>query len=119
MSDKPEKDLSDENVIYTETGQEFTVGEIKHSKRIQKSATPKGTFDWYIKWFGSTLLIMAVAMRSSNIPELHIWDMILSMVGIACWGTVGFIWKDRALVVLNSVMFVMLVSGTLEAIFGS
>ena len=31
----------DNVIIETDKGQEFTVGEIKHSARVQKSATPK------------------------------------------------------------------------------
>ena len=38
----------DNVVIETDTGQEFTVGEIKHSNRIVKSATPKQDLGWFV-----------------------------------------------------------------------
>ena len=39
--------------IVTDDGKEYSVDEIVHSTRIQKSATPKGTIDWYLKWIAS------------------------------------------------------------------
>lgn len=111
-------ELPEDEVIVTQRGEEFTVGEIKNSKRIQKSATPKGTLDWYIKWFASALLILAVAFRSAvdTHPELHIYDMVFSFLGILGWLSVGIMWKDRALIILNSVMGFMLISGILKTI---
>ena len=35
-----------DTVIKTDKGQEYSVGEIQHSKRILKSATPKGDLSW-------------------------------------------------------------------------
>ena len=35
--------------------QKFDPEEVKNSKRIFKSATPKGGLDWYIKWFATIL----------------------------------------------------------------
>jgi len=32
---------------------EYSQEEIKNSKRIFKSATPKYTLDWYVKWTAS------------------------------------------------------------------
>lgn len=111
-------DIQDNEKIITDTGQEFSLEEIRHSKRIQKSATPKGTLDWYIKWAASVCLIVAAAFRSAGIPDLHVYDMILSFCGILGWATVGFIWKDRALVILNAVMGAMLFSGLIKIWFG-
>ena len=37
--------------------------ELKHSKRWFKSATPKYTPDWYIKWVSSIFILVAMSMR--------------------------------------------------------
>ena len=38
----PQPAPTPDTVIKTDKGQEYSVGEIQHSKRILKSATPKG-----------------------------------------------------------------------------
>ena len=55
-----------DTVIKTDKGQEFSVGEIQHSKRIVKSATPKGDLSWYVKWIGSMFILLAVMMRAQD-----------------------------------------------------
>ena len=98
---------------------EFSKEELEKSKRIQKSQTPKGTVDWYIKWISSIAVLFAVAIRSSNVPELHMYDVFLSWVGAVGWFVVGFMWKDRALVLLNGVIGIMLFGSLLRTIFGA
>jgi len=95
----------DDVVIETAKGQEFTVGEIKHSGRIQKSATPKQDLSWYIKWTASTFILASMSMR--GIEGLQMYDLILSLVGVAGWMWVGFLWKDRALILLNGVSIIL------------
>lgn len=89
----------DDVVIETDKGNEFTVGEIKHSNRIVKSATPKYTPDWYLKWFSSIFVLAAMSMR--GVEGLQLYDLALSIVGITGWLGVSFLWKDRALIILN------------------
>ena len=79
----------------------FTQEELKNSKRIQKSATPKYTIDWYVKWIASVFILAALSMR--GLEGLQIYDLILSCIGIALWLWVSIVWKDRALVMLNGV----------------
>lgn len=88
--------------------------EIEKSDRVAKSATPKYTLDWYVKWFASILLILAVSFRASGIPSLHIWDMILSLCGVILWGWVGFIWRDRSIMLLNGGVTIILFIGLLQ-----
>jgi hypothetical protein len=111
-------ELDPSEVITNEaTGQEFAVAELENSNRIIKSVTPKYTTDWYIKWVGSLIVLLAVTMRSTGIPELMIWDVALSWVGAVCWAVVGFMWKDRAVLLLNTVLGLMLFTGLLREIF--
>ena len=79
----------------------FTQEELENSKRIQKSATPKYTVDWYVKWIASVFILAALSMR--GLEGLQVWDLGLSIIGIALWLWVSIVWKDRALVMLNGV----------------
>lgn len=95
----------DNVVIETDKGQEFTVGEIKHSNRIVKSATPKQDLSWYIKWISSFFILASMSMR--GVEGLQMYDLILSLIGVAGWMWVGFLWKDRALILLNGVGIIL------------
>jgi ABC-type siderophore export system fused ATPase/permease subunit len=102
---KPHSEKLDDVIIETAKGQEFTVGEIKHSNRIQKSATPKQDLSWYIKWTASLFILGSMSIR--GIPELAMFDIMLSLIGVAGWMWVGFLWKDRALILLNGVGIIL------------
>lgn len=113
--------LPEQTVIVTDQGKEITVGEVKHSNRIIKSKTPKGDLSWWIKWTSSIIVLFAITIRSANIPTvelagvpLQLWDMTLSWLGAIGWFVVGFMWKDRALILLNGVIGVLLFSGILR-----
>ena len=85
----------------------FTPDEIKNSKRIQKSATPKYTLDWYVKWVASVFVLAGMSMR--GIDGLQLYDLSVSLVGIALWLWVSVLWKDRALILLNSAGLLFLI----------
>jgi hypothetical protein len=107
-----------EEVILSDEGKEYSIDEIKHSTRIIKSATPKGTLYWHLKWIASIWLLVAISLRSTGVPELQVYDMLLSFAGTALWAVVGFMWKDRALIMINSIAAVMLLGGLIGKIFG-
>lgn len=90
----------------------FTKEELENSKRIFKSATPKYTADWYIKWVSSIIVLMAMSIR--GVPELIMYDLYLSVVGIFGWLLVSIIWKDRALILLNSFGLLFLLRNLVE-----
>jgi len=90
----------------------ITPEELKHSKRIQKSATPKYTLDWYIKWIASILILSAMSMR--GVVGLEMWDLAISCIGVALWLWVSILWKDRALVLLNGVGLLFLLRNLIE-----
>jgi len=96
------------------TALKFDEQELKNSKRIFKSATPKYTLDWYIKWISSVILLCAMMVRSN--PELTIIDQSLSFVGCIGWLFVALIWKDRALIILNAVAIMILGTGIINTI---
>ena len=72
----------------------FSKEEIENSKRIFKSATPKYTVDWYLKWVASIFVLVAMSYRGINSDI----DLYLSIVGIGLWLIVSIIWNDRALI---------------------
>ena len=84
----------------------FTQEELENSKRIQKSATPKYTVDWYVKWIASIFILAALSMR--GLEGLQIYDLVCSIIGIGLWLWVSIVWKDRALVMLNGVWLLFL-----------
>ena len=61
----------------------FTQEELENSKRIQKSATPKYTVDWYVKWIASIFILAALSMR--GLEGLQIYDLVCSIIGIWLW----------------------------------
>ena len=79
----------------------FHPEELKNSKRIFKSATPKQDLSWYIKWVASCFILASMSMR--GIEGLQLIDLVLSLIGVTGWMIVGFLWRDRALMLLNGV----------------
>ena len=84
----------------------FDPKEIKNSKRIFKSATPKYTLDWYIKWIASVFILTAMAIR--GVEEYIFYGVFFSLIGVSLWTIVSIIWNDRALLLLNGIGFALL-----------
>ena len=94
------------------TKQKFDSKELLNSKRIFKSATPKGDISWYIKWTGSILILLAMSMRGAE--GMVYTDLILSVAGVTAWLVVGLMWKDRALIILNAVGLSLLMNNLIN-----
>ena len=86
--------------------------ELKNSDRIFKSATPKYTIDWYVKWFASAFVLAAMSLR--GVEGFQLYDLILSIIGISGWVVVSVLWKDRALIMLNGVGLLFLLRNLIE-----
>ena len=95
--------------------QQFDPKELKNSKRIFKSATPKYTIDWYVKWVASILILAAMSIR--GLEGLQLWDLGLSILGISGWVFVSIAWKDRALIALNIVGLLFLLRNFFELVY--
>ena len=93
--------------------QEFDKKELANSNRIFKSATPKYTIDWGIKWTASFFILISMSMR--GIEGLQFLDLCFSLIGVTGWLIVGVLWKDRALILLNGVGVALL----LRTLFGT
>lgn len=83
------------------TKNQFTKKELENSKRIFKSATPKYTPDWYVKWVASIFILAAMSLR--GVDGFVLYDLWASVIGVSLWLVVSILWKDRALVLLNGV----------------
>ena len=88
--------------------------EIAGSKRWYKSATPKLTLDWWIKWTASLTLLSAMILRGAQVMPFV--DLCLSFAGCAGWVVVSIMWKDRALILLNGVGLLFLLRNLFEVL---
>ena len=60
--------------------------------------TPSQGLSWYLKWAGTFCILFGAACTAWNIIPLN---LILSTLGGALWLTVGILWSDRSLILLN------------------
>lgn len=81
------------------------------------SITPKYDVTWYVKWTASIIVLIGITIRASGVTELQWLDIVCSWIGAVGWFFVGFKWNDRALMVLNGVIGVILFAGILRVIF--
>ena len=108
--------INDDIVLTTPKGKSITVGEIRNSNRISKSSTPKHDLSWYIKWIASAFILASMTMRGKE--ALVDYDITLSLIGVTGWFIVGFLWNDRALILLNGAGILFFVSTILTKMFG-
>lgn len=92
----------------------FADEELAKSSRIFKSATPKQSLDWYVKWVASVFVLAAMSIR--GIEGYGTIDLMLSSTGILLWLWVSILWHDRALIILNGVGFLFLIRNLIEQI---
>jgi hypothetical protein len=86
--------------------------ELRNSKRIFKSATPKYTTDWYVKWVASVFVLAAMSIR--GLEGLTIYDLGLSLIGVSLWLIVSILWNDRALIILNGAGLLFLLKNFIQ-----
>lgn len=82
------------------------------------SVTPKYDVTWYVKWIASFIVLIGITVRASGLTE-YLWiDVLCSWIGAVGWFFVGFKWNDRALMLLNGVIGVILFAGLLRIFLG-
>ena len=86
-----------------------------NSTRVFKKITPKFDLSWYVKWVASVLILLAVCFRAAG--GYHIFDLYFSFVGTLGWLWVGYLWHDRALILLNGALATLLFSGIITEWF--
>ena len=70
---------------------------------------------WCIKWAATLFIILGVVFRAAG-PQYQLYDIVAGLIGTILWTYVGLAWRDRAIIILNSVMNVILLIGLLKAI---
>lgn len=81
------------------------------------SVTPKYDITWYVKWTASIIVLIGITIRASGVTQLQWLDIVCSWLGAVGWFYVGFKWNDRALMVLNAVIGIILFAGILRVLF--
>ena len=76
--------------------------------------TKHNPLDWYVKWFASLLLIIGMMLRTTQ--QYPFIDITLSMLGAFGWLIVGVMWKDRSLIILNTVATTILLYGFIKGL---
>jgi hypothetical protein len=64
----------------------------------------------FIKWIGTLCIILAAFSRSAN---YHTFDMVLSIIGASIWAYAAVRVKDKALLVVNVFILIILIFGIL------
>ena len=81
------------------------------------SITPKYDVTWYVKWTASIIVLIGITIRASGVTQLQWLDIVCSWLGAVGWFFVGFKWNDRALMILNAVIGIILFAGILRVMF--
>ena len=69
------------------------------------------SLSWYIKWFASIVLIMGAGVTAL---DMYPYNMYFQFVGVTGWLIVGIMWKDWALIVVNSIGSLILFAGIIH-----
>ena len=80
-----------------------------------KKVTPLGGLSWYVKWISSLVIIVGMIMSSLNI---YPYNLYIHLIGVAGWLWVGFLWHDRALILLNAIAVVIFALGIVNYYLG-
>jgi hypothetical protein len=65
----------------------------------------------------SIIVLIGITIRASGVTQLQWLDIVCSWIGAVGWFYVGFKWNDRALMVLNAVIGIILFAGILRVMF--
>ena len=82
-----------------------------NSSRVFKKVTPRYDLSWYIKWFSSITLIIAMMFTA---VEFFPINLFIANIGFIGWLCVGMLWHDRALIVLNAISLAIYTLGIMN-----
>tara|TARA_B100001250_G_scaffold301548_1_gene263245 strand:- start:116 stop:364 length:249 start_codon:yes stop_codon:yes gene_type:complete len=75
-----------------------------------KKVTPGHGPTWYIKWTASIILLIGMVFTALELTPINLF---FHLVGVIGWFIVGYMWHDRAMMVVNSVAIFVFVFGIL------
>jgi len=84
------------------------------TKQPIKKVTPLHDLSWYVKWVSVFFVIIGWVLNSAN---LYPYNIMVQIIGVAGWLWVGYLWHDRALIVLNSIGVAFLSIGIINYFF--
>jgi hypothetical protein len=87
-----------------------------NSSRVIKKITPRYDLSWYIKWFSSVTLIIAMMFTAVEMFPINLY---IANIGFIGWLVVGMLWHDRALIVLNAISVAIYLTGIVNSWFGT
>ena len=73
------------------------------------------TVCWYVKWISTFLMVVSFVLTSNNVSPIN---FLFYGAGALGWLYVGVVWKDRALIVLNTVLSAIIINGVYSMYFG-
>jgi len=73
----------------------------------------QNSIDWYVKWAATIIILVSVIFRNAGVEFRH-FDLSFGLLGTLLWLWVSVMWKDRALIILNVCMTVLLASALLK-----
>ena len=65
-----------------------------------------------VKWVATIIQLIGYGLTGMNITP---WNVLAFVVGIVLWFIVGFMWKDRAIMVVHIGAFIALTAGYLNS----
>ena len=65
-----------------------------------------------VKWVATIIQLMGYGLTGLNVVP---WNVLAFVVGIVLWFLVGFMWKDRAIMVVHLGAFIALGAGYLNS----
>lgn len=65
-----------------------------------------------VKWVATVVQLVGYGLTGMNIVP---WNIFAFIIGIVLWFLVGFMWKDRAIMVVHLGAFVAIIGGYLNA----
>ena len=74
--------------------------ELEKSNRWFKSATPKYTFDWYVKWISMLFAVAGIFLISASFV---LYGQVAYMISTIGWIYVGMQWSDRAIMIGSAI----------------
>ena len=93
---------------------DYTVFPLEETEKERRQRL-KDRVAWYLKWFSSVVIVIAMSMRATGEPSYAIYDLWFSTIGVFGWLGVSLLWKDRALIMLNAIGLLILLSGILKS----
>jgi len=68
------------------------------------------SFEWWMEWIATAILMVGVALTAWNIYPLNIY---FSLIGNFAWLIVGYMWKKWSLIIIQFVVSALYVAGIL------